>query len=102
MATSTLASASSPANIRPVGPPPAITTACSVIMPSISVDSLLQPTMMRYDQGLAASPLARDIIEVGGSGYSPLVFRCGLSLYEAAVRRGGEPSFAQSLDDLCR
>jgi len=31
MATSTSAKASSAANIRPVGPPPAITTACSVI-----------------------------------------------------------------------
>ena len=31
MATSTPAYASSPANISPVGPPPAITTACSVI-----------------------------------------------------------------------
>src|SRR5215211_3725151 len=31
MATSTPANASSPANISPVGPPPAITTACSVI-----------------------------------------------------------------------
>src|SRR5688572_12286492 len=30
-ATSTLASASSPANMSPVGPPPAITTPCSVI-----------------------------------------------------------------------
>src|SRR5688572_7882873 len=31
MATSTSANASSPASISPVGPPPAITTACSVI-----------------------------------------------------------------------
>src|SRR5258706_6412760 len=31
MTTSTAANASSPANISPVGPPPAITTACSVI-----------------------------------------------------------------------
>src|SRR5262249_7772057 len=31
MATSTLANASSAASIMPVGPPPAITTACSVI-----------------------------------------------------------------------
>src|SRR6059058_6145124 len=31
MTTSTPANASSPANISPVGPPPAITTACSVI-----------------------------------------------------------------------
>ena len=32
MATSTPANANSPANISPVGPPPAITTACSVIV----------------------------------------------------------------------
>jgi hypothetical protein len=31
MATSTPANISSPANISPVGPPPAINTACSVI-----------------------------------------------------------------------
>src|SRR6185295_12534566 len=31
MTTSTPANANSPANISPVGPPPAITTACSVI-----------------------------------------------------------------------
>jgi hypothetical protein len=33
MATSTRASASSAANMSPVGPPPAITTACSVTIP---------------------------------------------------------------------
>jgi len=36
MATSTPAKANSPANISPVGPPPAITTACSVIAFRIS------------------------------------------------------------------
>src|SRR6185503_14577835 len=36
MTTSTPANASSPANIRPVGPPPAITTACSVMATMIT------------------------------------------------------------------
>ena len=40
MATSTPASASSPASISPVGPPPAITTACSVIRASRSSSDL--------------------------------------------------------------
>src|SRR4051794_33585398 len=37
MATSTPASASSPASISPVGPPPAITTACSLMIALSSV-----------------------------------------------------------------
>src|SRR5713226_10226038 len=79
MATSTPASANSPANISPVGPPPAITTACSVIatLRSASRMSLLPflkglaghriwPTSatLRHDPGLAASPRVRDILEV--------------------------------------
>src|SRR6187402_630832 len=43
MATSTLANASSAANISPVGPPPAITTECFVM-----------PLTVRHDPGLAA------------------------------------------------
>jgi hypothetical protein len=36
MATSTPANANSPANVSPVGPPPAIATACSAIAGSVS------------------------------------------------------------------
>ena len=71
MATSTPANANSPANISPVGPPPAITTGCSVtatLRPytsttthafrcPISVGSGLRPAIMRHAPGLAASPL---------------------------------------------
>src|SRR5262249_13522085 len=53
MATSTRASASSPASISPVGPPPAMTTSCFVM-----------PTTVRHDAGLAASPRAWRILEV--------------------------------------
>src|SRR4051812_9932835 len=64
IATSMPASANSPANIRPVGPPPAITTACSV-MPTprnsstIPVrhgrtPSLVGPPMTTQDSGIAA------------------------------------------------
>ncbi len=48
MTTSIPANASSPANISPVGPPPAITTACSVIA-----------IMVSTRRSLAASPLPR-------------------------------------------
>src|SRR6185436_675714 len=54
MATSTPANASSPANIIPVGPPPAITTVCSATLrasPSVS----LQPEIVPHDPGVAAS-----------------------------------------------
>src|SRR5215475_4543694 len=80
MATSTLASANSPANISPDGPPPAITTPYSVIgtlplaavpaRPLTTTDTLhasyfcrfwLLPAIMRHDPGLTASPRARDI-----------------------------------------
>ena len=62
-----------PANIRPVGPPPAITTACLVIAidfpachsvaPSASVNMV---AIMWHGPGLAASPPARYKLEVGG------------------------------------
>ncbi len=68
MATSTPANANSPANISPVGPPPAITTACSVIVPPTSVGSCFQRTMMGHDAVLAASPPPLDILKVAGSG----------------------------------
>src|SRR5271165_1805665 len=54
MATSTPANASSPANISPVGPPPVITTACSVI------------GTLRFGTGLTTSPPVRYILKRGG------------------------------------
>src|SRR6187549_2695705 len=57
MATSTLASASSPANISPVGPPPAITTECCVMTLSVG-----------HDPGLAASPGVWHKLEVERAG----------------------------------
>ena len=59
IATSTPANASSPASISPVGPAPAITTACPVIA-----------AIMRHRPGLAASPPALDILELGRKGLS--------------------------------
>src|SRR3954451_17971312 len=77
-ATSTRANANSPANISPVGPPPTITTACSVIAtlrsrqgptrPHVARMSTtahafrdpgfwLQPVALPDEPGLAASPL---------------------------------------------
>ena len=57
MATSTFASASSAANISPVGPPPAITTACLVMVATV-----------RHDPGLAASPRVWHKLEVEADG----------------------------------
>src|ERR687898_3324391 len=49
MATSTSANANSPASISPVGPPPAITTACSVI-------ATLRPASHRASRTIDGSP----------------------------------------------
>src|SRR6266498_3270140 len=57
MATSTRANASSAANISPVGPPPAITTACFVMAMTV-----------RHDPGLAASPRVWHRLEVERDG----------------------------------
>ena len=59
MATSTPASASSPASISPVGPPPTITTACSVMASGISSlrRTVASGRVLRDDRGLEASPL---------------------------------------------
>src|SRR5713101_6956953 len=66
MATSTRESASSAANISPVGPPPAITTACVVMAMTV-----------RHDPGLAASPRLRHKLEVEGDGSrAPLLVPC--------------------------
>src|SRR6266404_6243806 len=54
MATSTPANANSPANISPVGPPPAITTACSVIGTFQSA-----PAARRRGRAAPHSPAAR-------------------------------------------
>ena len=57
IATSTPANANSPASISPVGPPPAITTACSCHFAApISVGRGLRPAIMRHDPGLVSSP----------------------------------------------
>ena len=135
MATSTPANANSPANISPVGPPPAITTACSVsatlrpasrcatpahhiprplrspaarspapacrapatarrVLPAVrhprathtptqhtrfatpmSAGSWPRWVILRHDPDLAASPPARDMVRVEGSGYLPSPYR---------------------------
>ena len=86
MATSTRANANSPANISPVGPPPAITTACSAAYSVIgtSVDSDLdqrgwpRPARLRGAPGLAASPLVGYKLVVGRRRYSPLQLEAAL------------------------
>src|ERR1700761_6075933 len=58
MATSTLAKANSPANINPVGPPPAITTECSAgLTGDPNEDDIL----------ISATPVSVDLATVCGS-----------------------------------
>src|SRR4051794_19991036 len=78
MATSTPANASSPASISPVGPPPAITTGCSVMGTRRPDPSPPPPAfrssrfgrfrpasgVIRHDPGLAASPPVAYTFEV--------------------------------------
>src|ERR1700732_2324973 len=87
MATSTPASASSPANIIPVGPPPAITTACSFIVPPF-VGSCASADDDAAWPGPCRKPPVRNNLEVGRRGILFLRFSVvgGQSLYEAAVR----------------
>src|SRR5579859_1975525 len=72
IATSTPANASSPANIRPVGPPPAITTACvSMILLLWFLWRFWFPlAIMGHGPGLAASPPVDYKLEVGGVRFS--------------------------------
>src|SRR5437867_13115227 len=60
MRTSVPANVSSAASIIPVGPPPAITTACSDIYHS-SFPNVCQETL-HHTRGLAASPRGRTIL----------------------------------------
>src|SRR5438067_8724348 len=93
IATSTPANASSPANISPVGPPPAITTAWLVIA-TLGNNSLisgprrfwLQPAFLRDDRGLEASPLRPTYLS--GEGW-----------YLASGYFGGRPNLNDSLID---
>src|SRR3989442_10311857 len=71
MATSTPASASSPANISPVGPPPATTTSWSAIRHPHFLRFWFQPETLMHDPGLAASPPVRCMLRVARSECSP-------------------------------
>src|SRR4249919_2632648 len=71
MATSTPANANSPANISPVGPPPAITTACLDATGTFDFDTCISIVYLQYVSatvrnavGLAARPRVRDILEM--------------------------------------
>src|SRR3954470_1155888 len=92
IATSTPASASSPANISPVGPPPAITTACSVTATrhSRSRDHLhrhaaspsitFHPTEGEVVTASISERENREIEAANASGNTPIVFIHGLWL----------------------
>src|SRR5206468_7577665 len=63
--------ASSPANISPVGPPPATTTAWSAIRHPHFRRFWFQPETMLHDPGLAASPPVRCMLRVARRECSP-------------------------------
>src|ERR1700693_5353149 len=78
MATSTPANASSPANISPVGPPPATTTACSAILLNLRTRLRRQ---RRTERGACGKPRGALYIE-GGKEWVlsfPLIIPCGRS-----------------------
>src|SRR5882672_10850160 len=90
IATSTPANANSPANIRPVGPPPAITTACSVIAtlrPDTSTTHAFRCSHFRrfwLADGDYAARLGARRLAVGGSAVA----------WRGVVRRSGAASLA--------
>src|SRR5450759_3535440 len=83
IATSTPANASSPANVSPVGPPPAITTACSVIPHPHFRRFWSRLEILQHDPGLAASPLVRYTLRTARSGYSPSTCPLGRTSLES-------------------
>src|SRR5215471_8051562 len=86
MATSTRASASSPANISPVGPPPAITTAWFFIV---------MATTLPHDRGLAAIPRLWHKTEVERDGSRAPLLVVALAALAAAPTMG---IFSESSD----
>src|SRR3989442_1485298 len=77
MATSTPANANSPANISPVGPPPATTTACSAIRHPIPVGSGFGRRLCSTTPGLPQAPGAL-YTEIGNERVPLLsLVRCG-------------------------
>src|SRR6202011_5380470 len=83
MATSIPANANSPANISPVGPPPAITTACSVMVR----DSTARPGSCRKPPGALYAGSGEALVLVA---QRRLVDRDLDALAEAEWRRAGE------------
>src|SRR5712671_5674890 len=86
MATSMPASASSPANISPVGPPPATTTACSAIRHP-------QPPQVLVSAGDSAA-------RPGSCRKGPVLYtlRMARSKYSFSLRTGRAPLFQRVLD----
>src|ERR1700694_5414821 len=74
MTTSTPANANSPASISPVGPPPAITTACSVIALRRSGRDRLQRTSHGQHVWVACgkTPPSRYVADGGEGSRSPM------------------------------
>ena len=109
MATSTPANANSPANISPVGPPPAITTACSVIATLRSAPAALLATQPQVPPSVRR-PLATHVETSAFRGsyfrrlrrraailrYAPGLTASPPVRYSLKVPRRGRPSFPLS------
>src|SRR4051794_13630870 len=85
MTTSTPAKASSPANISPVGPPPAITTACSVM------------THGQHDSVACGKPPPSRYASTGGEGYGLISTPALRFLRQCCPARPSSPSDLGSL-----
>ena len=84
MTTSIPANASSPANISPVGPPPAITTACSVVIPAPRCPGVLDSALRSLRRTpLSGHPASRTAI------WSPTFSISGTRVTDLAPGNGG-------------
>src|SRR5918992_4351061 len=96
IATSTPANANSPANISPVGPPPAITTACSVI-------ATLRPYTATTTHAFRCPHFRRFWLAAGDYAARPGACRKPPGRYKLEVERSGSwplPSRLVWTDDL--
>jgi len=85
-----------PASISPVGPPPAISTACSKIGISSLLDLLREARLLPGDQDLEASPL-RATYQCGESG----ILRSGILRWRGELPKSIAPPLSpQRADDF--
>src|ERR1700674_1563674 len=96
MTTSVPANVSSAASIIPVGPPPATTTACSVIRHPHPRRFWFRSEILQHDPGLAASPPVRYTLRTAGSTKMPKPARGLISAKNFTSSRSGEARIKSS------